>query len=243
MAKYAYNSKGILLDAAKLSLHDSECYHCSTPGCNAPMFPRNVQKESACFVSYNRDDHIGGYLCLVKDHFKPDVYDEKNFSLDDCFEKILSPVKGGDKTPHHGEGGVGSGKKIPITTLKMLYLMCVQFREGGKYNNYDISDILIDPIKPLPIPEMCGNHIIATTFRKYDNDTNSIYLDNPNGHRNELIKVHVADKDMFTKCRDKLYDRTHNKISVVAGSWEESVESDCSIECEITSVSKQICKG
>ena len=49
-----------------------------------------------------------------------------------------------DSSPHHGSGGKGSNSKIAINTLKMLYLMCVQYREGGSYNNYPIDDILVD---------------------------------------------------------------------------------------------------
>lgn len=243
MAKYAYNDKNILVDAASLALYTREHFHCSTPGCNAAMFPRNTQKKSACFVSYNSSDHIGGHLCKVKDHFKPDEYDESLFTPDTCFARILAPTERNEHPPHHGEGGVGHNRHIAITTLKMMYLMCVQYRDGGSYNGFDINDMLIDRFNPSPYPQITGNWIIATTFRKYDNAAHSIYMDNPNGRHNELIKIHVSDNKMFIKCRQKIYDPTHNNIFVIAGNWSPSNDLGCLIECELTSVGKQICKG
>ena len=44
----------------------------------------------------------------------------------------------------YGLGGKGTNQRIAINSLKMLYLMCLQYRDGGSYNGYLIDDILID---------------------------------------------------------------------------------------------------
>jgi len=48
---------------------------------------------------------------------------------------------------------------------------------------------------------------------------------------------------MFNKCVNKLKDKTHSKISVIAANWKSSNYDRCIAECELTSVGKQICKG
>lgn len=58
-----------------------------------------------------------------------------------------------------------------------------------------------------------------------------------------VLKLHVADKKMFKKCVNKLTDKTHSHISVIASNWSLSNDDKCMSECEIISVGKQICKG
>ena len=60
----------------------------------------------------------------------------------------------------------------------MLYLMCIQYRNYGTYNNYNIDDILIDKynFSSHNEAEIIGNHIIACTFWKYDDEHNNIFM-------------------------------------------------------------------
>ena len=130
MAKYAYRvpngTENDRVDASDLPLHGNGTFYCTTPDCRARMYVRSPQKPSACFVSYNISEHTGGILCHIKDLFKPDDYCENLFSLDNFFTNLLTK-QNRDSSPHHGSGGKGSNSKIAINTLKMLYLMCVQY--------------------------------------------------------------------------------------------------------------------
>lgn len=133
MAKYAYripngnpNSK---VDAADLPLHGNGVFYCTTPGCRARMHIRSPQKPSACFVSYDIAEHTGGVLCHLKDKFRPEHYNENLFSLETFFNNLFTQRKQ-DVSPHYGSGGKGSNRDIAINTLKMLYLMCLQYRDG-----------------------------------------------------------------------------------------------------------------
>lgn len=251
MAKYALSYDGSdceKVDAAKLPLHTDREFFCTTPGCNAKMFLRSPQKASACFVSYSVDDHSGGYLCHVKDQFKPDQYDESLFSPDILFSRILS-FTDEERESRKGSGGVGTHKKIGITTLRTAYLMCVQYRAGGSYNKYSINDILIDRYNYHPKMIVQGKRMIACTFQRYDSNEQTVYMNAPDNcinasqEKHKLLKIHVPNNEMYRKCRDKLYDDTHSKVSVVAADWKISRDPGCLCECELTSVGKQICRG
>lgn len=253
MAKFAYRvpeRESTKVDAAQLPLHGNGTFYCTTPGCRAKMHVRSPQKASACFVSYDISEHTGGVLCHIKDKFNPDHYEEDLFSLKNVFDNILSPVER-EKTPHHGSGGKGTGKGIAINTLKMLYLMCVQYRDGGTYNGYRIDDILVDKYNFRSYQEdgIVGNRIVACTFWKYDSGTQCIYMNCPDEllgvskEQHQSLKLHIANKEMFQKCVKKLLDPSHSKISVIGSRWTASGDASCLAECEITSVGKQICKG
>ncbi|CUP70451.1 Uncharacterised protein [Lachnospira pectinoschiza] len=250
MAKFAYivknNKKTDLIDAVDVKIHSEDQYCCSTPNCNARMYIRSPQKESACFVSYSISEHTGGMNCHLKDKFSSDHYDEKLFSLENFFDKILNPPDY-DTAPNYGSGGKGSNKKIPINTLRMLYLMCIQYRNYGTYNNYNIDDILIDKynFSSHNEAEIIGNHIIACTFWKYDDEHNNIFMNCPDdfSSNHKILKIHISNNKMFNKCVNKLKDKTHSKISVIAANWKSSNYDRCIAECELTSVGKQICKG
>ena len=252
MAKYAYRfpngTKNDRVDAAELPLHGNGVFYCTTPGCQAKMHVRNPQKNSACFVSYDVGDHTGGILCHLKDKFRPDHYEEKEFSLNNFFDNILEPVEH-EVTPHYGHGGVGGNRGIAINTLKMLYLMCLQYRDGGTYNGFLIDDILVDQYDFQQYSEsgIIGNHIVACTFWKYDPSSNSIFMNCPDEQlpkgQHRVLKVHVENDKMFKKCVNKLYDKSHLHISVIAANWFESSDRKCMSECELSSVGKQICKG
>ena len=175
---------------------------------------------------------------------------EKLFCLDNFFENLLSR-KERNTVPHHGSGGIGNNKGIAINTLKMLYLMCVQYRDGGYYNDYLIDDILVDKYNYDRYHEngICGNRIVACTFWKYNSDKNCIFMNCPDERlrlprtEHKCLKIHVKDDEMFKKCRKKLVDISHQRISVIVGNWTPSQDADCVAECEIISVGKQICKG
>ncbi len=254
MAKYAYSvlggTKDDIVDAANLPLHSKGDFYCTTPECSARMYVRSPQKASACFVSYHVSDHTGGAACHLKDQFKPDQYDEKLFSLEKLFHNLLDK-KERDKSSHYGSGGKGSNRHIAINSLKMLYLMCLQYRDGGSYNGYNIDDILIDKynFEKFITSGIQGNRIIACTFWKYDTTSHCIYMNCPDelvsisNYKHKVLKIYVADNDMFSKCAYKLADKTHTKISVIAANWKPSKDEECFAECELTSVGKQICKG
>ncbi len=95
MARYAYDSQGNITNhgiicATDLKIYDKDKdYYCTTPGCTARYHLRSAQKESAAFVSYHKEDHIS-LKCLVKDRFKSTKYREDLFSLENCFDRILS---------------------------------------------------------------------------------------------------------------------------------------------------------
>ena len=254
MAKYAYRvpngTENDRVDASDLPLHGNGTFYCTTPDCRARMYVRSPQKQRACFVSYNISEHTGGILCHIKDLFKPDDYCENLFSLDNFFTNLLTK-QDRDSSPHHGSGGKGSNSKIAINTLKMLYLMCVQYREGGSYNNYPIDDILVDKYNFDKYREngIIGNRIVACTFWKYDPNTNCIFMNCPDerlylpGEEHKILKIHVTDDKMFEKCANKLKDKTHLHISVIGANWIPSNDNNCLAECEVVSVGKQICKG
>ncbi len=172
-------------------------------------------------MSYNISEHTGGILCHIKDLFKPDDYCENLFSLDNFFTNLLTK-QNRDFSPHHGSGK-GSNSKIAINTLKMLYLMCVQYREGGSYNKYPIDDILVDKYNFDKYREngIIGNRIVACTFWKYEPDTNCIFMNCPDEildlprEEHKILKIHVTDDKMFEKCANKLKDKTHLHISVI----------------------------
>jgi hypothetical protein len=254
MAKYAYRisngTKNDRVDAAKLSLHDDGVFCCTTPGCQARMYLRSPQKASACFVSYSVAEHTGGTICHLKDQFKPNKYEEKLFSLEKLFDNLLNK-KENDSPSQYGSGGKGTNQRIAINSLKMLYLMCLQYRDGGSYNGYLIDDILIDKYnfdKYFSIG-ITGNYIIACTFWKYDSNEQCIYMNCPDDlltipkEQHKTLKIYVKNTEMFEKCATKLKDKTHSKISVIAANWTNSSDSTCLAECELVSVGKQICKG
>lgn len=254
MAKYAYRipngTKKDRVDAAKLSLHDEGVFYCTTPGCQARMYLRSPQKASACFVSYSVAEHTGGTICHLKDQFKPDQYDETLFSLEKFFNNLLNK-KENDSPSRHGSGGKGTNQRIAINSLKMLYLMCLQYRDGGSYNGYLIDDILIDKYnfnKYISIG-ITGNHLIACTFWKYISNEQCIYMNCPDNlltipkEQHKILKIYVKNTKMFEKCAKKLKDKTHSKISVIAANWTNSSDSMCLAECKLVSVGKQICKG
>ncbi len=254
MAKYAYcipnGSEKDKVDAEKLPLHGNGVFYCTTPNCRARMYVRSPQKKSACFVSFNVEEHTGGILCHLKDCFKPDQYDETLFSLERFYNRLFSQNHN-DVTPHYGSGGCGNNQSIPINTLRMLYLMCIQFRDGGSYNGYEIDKILIDKMNfhNYIASGIHGNFIIACTFWKYDKSTKIIYMNCPDDlidlpqWNHKIFKVHVNNVEMFNKCVKKLTDKTHLHISIIAGHWISSSDNECFAECEIYSVGKQICKG
>jgi hypothetical protein len=254
MAKYAYRipngTENDRVDAAKLSLHDEGVFYCTTPGCQAKMYLRSPQKASACFVSYSVAEHTGGTICHLKDQFKPDKYEETLFSLEKLFNNLLNK-KENDSPSRYGSGGKGTNQRIAINSLKMLYLMCLQYRDGGSYNGYLIDDILIDKYNfdKYISSGITGNRLIACTFWKYDTNTHCIFMNCPDEllhlpmGQHQVLKIYVEDNNMFLKCAHKLADRTHSHISVIAANWTNSSDSTCLAECELVSVGKQICKG
>lgn len=254
MAKYAYTvpygSDNKKIDAAKLPLHNNKkIYYCTTPGCCAKMHVRSPQKSSACFVSFHANDHTGGVLCHLKDQFKPDKYDEKLFSLENFFNNLFSH-NSNDSSSLYGSGGKGTNQHIPVNTLRMLYLMCLQYRDDGSYNGYPIDEILIDKydFNKYIASGITGNRIISCTFFRYDSNMQCIYMNCPDElffskAQHQLLKIHVPDQQMFNKCLNKLIDKTHSKLSVIAGNWVSSYDGNCIAECELFSIGKQICKG
>lgn len=254
MAKYAYRipngTEDDRVDAAELSLHDEGVFYCTTPGCRARMFLRSPQKASACFVSYSVAEHADETICHLKDQFKPDQYDETLFSLEKLFNNLLNKEEN-DSPSRYGSGGKGTNQRIAINSLKMLYLMCLQYRDGGSYNGYLIDDILIDKYnfnKYISVG-IAGNYLIACTFWKYNSNEQCIYMNCPDNlltipkDQHKILKIYVKNTEMFKKCATKLKDKTHSKISVIAANWTNSSDSTCLAECELVSVGKQICKG
>ena len=234
------------VDACSLPLHGNPVFYCTTPGCRARMFVRNPQKPSACFVSYDIHEHSGGYICNRAGDFRPDRYDESLFNPDDLFERILNPIES-DSTSTNGTGTVGNNALIPVRTLKTLYEMCLQYRPNGSYNGYSIDDILIDYYNS-PIG-FTGNRIVACTYY-YHSDSKQIVFMNYPAKPNKHIAIAIDNKDVYTKCVGKLRDKTHKNLSVIAGNFIKPCSPilsnpavDVICMCNLTSVSKQICRG
>lgn len=246
MAKFACRVRGektSLVDAANLSFADRGVFYCSTPDCQATMHVRDVQKECACFVSDDISAHVDPLVCLKKDNFKSDQYDEKQFNLEECFLTMLKEVKisSSNEKPEHCLGG---HNKIPIRTLKTLYEMCLQYR-GKKYNGYDIDDILVDKYNYDRYSSgIEGYRIVSCTFYKFDPDPKiqTITMNYPFVGK-ARVKIHINDKKTFDVCVKKLKDSTHKNSVVIAGKWRLSNEEDILAECELCSVAKQTCKG
>ncbi len=254
MAKYAYRvsngTENDKIDAAMLPLHGNGIFYCTTPGCKARMHVRSPQKTSACFVSYDISEHTGGTICHLKDRFKPDQYDENFFSLERLYNNLLTKREN-DISSLYGTGGKGNNQRIAINTLKMLYLMCIQYRDGKTYNGYPIEDILVDKynFEQYLKHGIVGNRVVSCTFWKYASDTNHIFMNCPDEllhldrKKHQHLKIYVHDDEMFKKCVHKLYDKTHSKLSVIVANWKETTDYNCLAECELFSVGKQICKG
>lgn len=244
MAKFAYKTIGTppLIDAENLRLNEKGTYYCSTPGCTATMHTRNLSKACACFVSDNKKDHINQRLCLKKDNFKPDQYDESLFDCDDFFNSMLNPVER-DNPIGLGVGQAGQNARIPIRRLKGLYEMCLQFRQKGTYNGCSIDDILVDEENYTRYQSgLIGNRIVCCTYYKYDPNENTITMNYPYIGKSH-IRIHVNNEKMFKKCLHKLYDKTHKNIVVIGGCWTKSNDKTILAECELISVGKQICNA
>jgi len=253
MAKYAYRKIGTgpLIDACELALNQKGKYYCTTPGCTASMHTRSLEKESACFVSDNINEHINPRICQVKDSFNFYKYDESKFNLFDCFNYILSTPQqpqNQERVPRR-QIDENETEKLPIRTLKTLYEMCIQYRAKGYYNNYKIDDILVDDYNFNQYKDnICGERIVCCTFYQYDKTNSTISMNylsdyqNKNFENAKHIKL-IVKNNMFEKCLNKLFDLTHENIVVVAGNWNSSNEEDILAECEIYSVGKQICNA
>lgn len=244
MAKFAFEKIGTppFIDAANLSLNQKGTYYCTTEGCSAKMHTRDLAKKCACFVSNRRDDHSDPKYCLKKDNFRADYYDENQFDCDDLFRRMLNPVER-DRPIGPGAGGAGTGTKLPIRRIKGLYEMCIQYREKGKYNGYNIDDILVDEKNyerySLGIE---GNRIVCCTYYKYDEEKQTITMNYPNIGKSH-IRIHVPNDSMFKKSLKKLIDLTHQNVVVIGGCWRKSDEEGILAECELVSVGKQICNA
>lgn len=244
MAKFACKTIGdltSLVDAADLTYADKGTFYCSTPDCLATMHIRNVQKACACFVSNDRNKHIDPTFCLKKDCFKPDQYDEKKFDLNEFFNVLLHSQKK-DTTIKSGCSGIGGYNKIAIKTLKVLYEICLQYKDKS-YNGYDIDDILAyrfnyDKYKN----GIEGHRIVSCTFHCYDSDEQTVTMNYPYAGQKK-IKIHVPDKQMFRKTRSKLYDPSHEIVVVIGGDWHPSRETNILSECKLHSIAKQTCRG
>lgn len=242
VAKFAFKDIGTPppIDAASLHLNQKGTYYCTTEGCTATMHTRDLTKACACFVSYDKNTHIDPRVCLKKDNFKPDKYDETLFNYDDLFRRMLNPVER-DNPIGHGAGKAGHNTRLPIRRLKGLYEMCLQFRPKGTYNGYNIEDILVDKNNYTRYRMgIEGNRIVCCTFFKYDLNKQTITMNYPYVGKSH-IRIHVADELMFKKCLNKLIDKTHNNTVVIGGHWTKSTDIDILAECELVSIGKQIC--
>lgn len=246
MAKFAYRKVGTLplISADSLRLNEKGKYYCTTPGCKASMHTRALQSPSACFVSDRQEAHIDPLYCLKKDIFQPDKYDEELFNLDYVFDCMLMPVSK-RKNKKLEENGTGNFNNLPIRTLKVLYEMCLQYK-NATYNNYCIDDILVDKYNYSRYKSgIVGRKIVSCTFYKYNKKSQSIIMNYPlyDKQRSSLVKLNVKDSKLFQKCIKKLIDSTHRNTIIVGGNWNKSNESEILSECEIISLGKQVCQG
>ena len=247
MAKYAYTTpygiNGYLCDAADLQIHDRRNFYCSTPGCTARMFVRSPQRKSATFVTYRHEHHTGGPYCQLKDQFQSDKYDESKFNLQRFFDNINNDdIDKDDRVSRFETGGVGKNQLIPIKTLTTLYHACLQYRERGTYNNYDINDILIDSRSPDNAFPFKGNRMIVCHFDYYFKQNNTVRMKLFHLNQTYYFNLHCVNSVLYQQLRDKTYDVTHNNLFVVAATWNRN-QNNNTYDCDFHSLSKQICRG
>lgn len=194
-----------------------EQYFCPTTDCAARMSIRNIHGEGAAYFAANPSTPHSGF-CRINLCTRTQ-YDEGRFDFDNFMGGLFQP---GNQNNGYGNGGHGNGNGQirPVSTVRQLYLICIQRHINQLYNGNRISDLLIDSrTRHIYFRYIQGRHLVECKFWRYEKEKNEIFAKywlNDEGTSFLKIKLKCENSSILEKISKKVY----KKDFVVAGIWE-----------------------
>lgn len=241
MPYYAYEDEERTTEVFAENVRDDnklEYYFCPTKNCAARMTIRNINgnnDRAAYFAANPTAPHSD--FCRIGNYSNTTRYDEQQFDFNNFMNDLMNPNNQNNRDGH-GNHGDGNGQTIPISTVRQLYLVCIQRSIHQFYNGVKISDLLIDRrTRHIYFNYIRGMHLVECKFWRYEENNNTYYakygLDDNN---NQYLKIKLVcqTEELFKK----LYKRIVRNSFVVAGNWEMRRDA-----CEVNIVNcKQVYK-
>lgn len=195
-------------------------YFCPTENCAGKMYVRAIEnsERKTHFVIKTGCSH-SDFCRIGKERFSPTEYTEELFDYNEFMQNILKPQVISNNNVKQNPGGDGNIK--PISTVKQLYLQCINMDINQFYNGYKISDILIDyRTRHIYKYYIKGFHLVECYCYRYNLDERKYYakywLDESKS-KYHILELKFTNDDLFKKQKDRGY---FQKNIVVAGIWE-----------------------
>lgn len=219
-----------------------EPFFCATEGCGARMTLVSCLTDSAHFRSRHIKDHKFGKCIPRTMEFDSSRYSEESFSLENAVRYIV-----GKEDPlniHLGTGKrrarqqldtLGGYQKMPIRTLKTLYLQCLETGIGGTYGGVKIGDILASRNNfSYYSSGIAGFKIVEATYYKKVYGQPCIYFNYPSFKRdgNPLVRMNFQNHEVAFEYAKKLKGNVRTDLIVLAGIWKKSSDPNCIAECD-----------
>lgn len=219
MAFYAYEDENRVNEVLAEDVNENnrlEQYFCPTPHCAARMSIRNINGDGAAYFAANPSTPHSDF-CRINHCIDPTRYDEEQFNFNNFINGLLQPENQNNGNGGHGNG---DGQIRPISTVRQLYIICIQRSINQFYNGIRIADLLIDRrTRHIYIRYIRGSHLVECQFWKYERENNlyfaKYWLDDENNNY-LVIKLICLNSSVFNQIFDKIFRRNF----VVAGNWE-----------------------
>lgn len=235
------SSLGPIVYARDCTIKDrKQVFYCSTKSCPAKMELVDVANpENAYFrTCQGSPNHVSDKCIKCNIKFDETQYEEKQFDKGEFFNTLL----GSKKSIVRGNTGENAqtvgGSKKPITTVRMLYAMCIGKKKTDSYNGISINDLLADAENYNDYKDGIDQPLLVEcTFYKSVVGEYALLMNYPVNYKMHKghVKVVFDSEELFKQQFKKLKGSTHKELIVIAGEWKPvHGKADYESECIIT---------
>ncbi len=200
-------------------------YYCPTRGCDGRMYVRGLESAEtkthfAIKPSYPHSD----FCRIGKESYNPTEYEEDLFDYNTFMQNLLEPQPENDRTDGGSQRhGNGDGNIKPISTVRQLYLQCINMDIYQTYNGIRICDILVDSrTNHIYKYYIRGYRLVECYCYRFDPNNNTYYAKywlNDEHTQYLMLELKCANEKLYERQRERRIFR--NNI-IVAGLWENS---------------------